>query len=258
MARKSNLSFRLKDFSQRFSAFMRTKGLYVVLFVCLGLVGLVAAIAFSGNNPNVEPDQKEIILPTPKPTLGSAAVSQTKDESLQTEIPEPTAKPSPIPDFTKKPSVTPRPSKTKTISVTKMVAPVSGQVIWNYAMEELIYSRTLNQWMTHQGVDIAGAKGDEVYAVFAGTVEDVYEDDLMGVTVVIVSDRQMRSVYSNLKLEPPVKKGQLVNARTVIGHIGDTALAECADPSHLHFELYRDGKAVNPEDYIQFEKARIE
>ena len=119
-----------------------------------------------------------------------------------------------------------------------------------FAADELVYSATLRQWMTHSGIDIAASKGTEVYAVWGGTVDAVYEDDALGVTVEISHSDGLRTTYANLAAEPPVKEGQRVNANAPIGQIGATALAECADPSHLHFEIHKDGKAVDPLDYV--------
>ena len=106
--------------------------------------------------------------------------------------------------------------------------------------------------MTHPGVDIAAPKGAEVRTVAAGTVERVYTDDMLGVTVVIAHDNGMRTVYSNLKEAPPVAEGQRVESRAVIGCIGDTAISECADRAHLHFELYIGDSLADPQKYMTF------
>ena len=91
-------------------------------------------------------------------------------------------------------------------------------------MDCLIYSKTLGQWMTHSGVDIAAPKGTEVRTVDAGTVKRVYDDDMLGTTVVIEHANGLTTVYAGLKKEPPVMEGDAVNARDLIGYIGDTAI----------------------------------
>ena len=95
--------------------------------------------------------------------------------------------------------------------------------------------------MTHPGVDIECSKGSEVRAIADGTIENVYVDDRLGVTIVISHANGMASVYSNLKSEPPV-------------NIGDTAISECAERSHLHFEIRVNGSPVDPESIITFIK----
>ena len=131
--------------------------------------------------------------------------------------------------------------------------PVDGEVIWDYAMNELIYSETLDQWTTHCGVDIACKQGDTVRCIADGTVESVYEDDAYGITVVIVHKNGHKTIYSNLaKNEKLIKVGIKVSANQQIGTCGNTAKFECAEKSHIHFEYHVDGKPVNPHKYVRF------
>ena len=133
---------------------------------------------------------------------------------------------------------------------TKASPPVRGEIIWGYAVDSLLYSRTLDQWMTHRGIDISAPKGTEVRCPWAGTVEEVYEDDALGYTVKMAHSGGICSYYSNLRSDCPVKEGALLNAGAVIGYVGDTAISECSDPSHLHFEVTKDGEPVDPEEYV--------
>ncbi|MEA5059708.1 MAG: M23 family metallopeptidase [Candidatus Pelethousia sp.] len=222
-------------------AFLKEKGLYVVALLCLLVVGGAAYLAYA-------PQKNEAAQPTPTP----AQVSSSKDERLSeatratpTLSPVPTVSPSPAASA---PPQTPAP--TKKPGREKRSAPVKGSLQWGFAAEELIYSATLHQWMTHNGIDIAAAKGSEVYAVWGGTVDAIYEDEDLGVIVEIAHSDGLRTVYANLAENLPVKEGQRVNANDPVGQVGNTSLAECADPSHLHFEIYKDEKAVDPLDYI--------
>ena len=61
------------------------------------------------------------------------------------------------------------------------------------------------------------------------------------------------SVYANLRENVPVKAGDKLRAGDSLGRVGDSAISECGSPSHLHFEIHKDGKPVNPEDYCLFE-----
>lgn len=218
--------------------------------VCLAVLGAAAAVIFSGGND--EPEGRDVGLSqdqtlndvTPAPDLNTPAPLRTPNIDARPTIAPPS-------DFTPAPSATPPADTSVTIT-----PPVNGSVTRVYAMDSLIYSKTLDQWMTHCGVDISAKQGDEVHVIMEGTVENVYNDDMMGMTVVVSHPNGMRSVYSNLKSELPVSEGQLVKSREVIGCIGDTALSECAEQSHLHFELYVNGAPANPEDYITFKKEK--
>lgn len=247
----------MQKFRQAFAAFkgkaavfFRAKGYYIALSACVALLCVAAVAAFS-----VPPDGEGA------PDATDAPVAYSNDErlneaartpalTLPTPTPSPTPSPTPIPDFTEAPKATKAPAR------TKASPPVSGEIIWGFAMDSLLYSRTLNQWMTHAGVDVASPKGTEVHAVFAGTVQAVYTDDALGVTVEVESKDNMLAVYANLAAEPPVREGARLNAGDLVGTVGDTAISECGDKSHLHFELYRSGTPVNPEEYILFEKAQ--
>ena len=121
-----------------------------------------------------------------------------------------------------------------------------GKVIWGYAADKLIYSKTLDQWTTHKAVDIACPQGTAVKCVLGGTVERVYTDDQLGVTVIVKHSSDRKTLYANLSETVPVKAGDKVNAGTVLGTVGKTAISECALESHLHFAFFVKGKAVDP------------
>lgn len=233
-------------FSEKMRALLREKGVYLVLFVCVAVVGVAMAAAFWPRS-----NAGEEGLPEAGVTPEAGSVSNPNDESLdeasRLTLPAETGDTTPIPDFTAKPQ-----SSTNS-STKKLSAPVSGKVIWDYAMDELIYSVTLNQWMTHSGVDIAVAKDSEVHAVLGGTVEAVYTDDALGTVVVLSHSENRKTLYANLKTDPPVTEGAKISAGDCIGYVGNTATAECSLQSHLHFEIYVNGSVVNPADYVLFE-----
>ncbi len=232
----------MKQNKEKIREFLKEKGIYLVLMVCVAAVGLAAAFVFV---PQLQAE--------PAPTEEASAASGSEDERLDavttpvlTPSPSPTLMPDLTPAATLKPTAAPK---------TKAAAPVEGEIIWGFAMNELIFSRTLEQWMTHSGVDIACPLGSEVHAVFSGTVESVEKDDQLGITVTLSHANDMVTVYANLKEKPPVKAGQKVNAGTLIGYVGSTAVSECGDASHLHFELYVKNEAVDPNGYVLFQKS---
>ena len=261
MDKQQERKWRLRQLRLRSAIFFRKNGLYVMALGCLALLGIAAVLIFTGGEtqtPVNRSDDERLseamsASPAPIPTPGPTAVPEPT--VMPTLWPMPTVPPatrlpnlSPIPDFTVSPEATPDPA------LSRLQPPVDGSVIRIFAMDSLIYSETLNQWMTHPGVDIAASKGDPVYAVLAGTVENVYTDDMLGVTVVIRHANGLTSVYSGLKAEPPVSAGESVPLRGIIGYIGDTAIGECAERSHLHFELRYNGSPIDPQGMIVFIK----
>lgn len=60
-----------------------------------------------------------------------------------------------------------------------IVEPLRGEVLTAFSMEELIYSPTMGDWRTHDGIDIAAKAGTTVLAASSGTVRSVTDDTLM-------------------------------------------------------------------------------
>ena len=146
-------------------------------------------------------------------------------------------------------SISPAPAQTPA-APTVFTWPVKGEVIADYSLEVLAYDETMGDWRTHSGVDIAASVGTNVLAISAGTVQGVYDDDLMGTCVVVDHGDGLTSTYCNLSAKPTVSEGDTVSTGTVLGVVGETAIAESSRPSHLHLEMAQDGKAVDPVSYL--------
>lgn len=133
----------------------------------------------------------------------------------------------------------------------KFVAPVDGEIIKDFASETLIYSKTLDEWTTHLGIDIKGNKTAVVKAAEDGIVESIKNDPRFGLTVTISHQDGFKTVYSNLLTTEFVKEGDKVSKGDTIATIGETASFEILDEPHLHFEMYKDEMAVNPTQYLK-------
>ena len=135
--------------------------------------------------------------------------------------------------------------------ITSMSMPVeNGDISKPHSDTELYYSKTMEDWRLHKGIDIDVPIGATVSAVAKGVVSECYTDTAYGVTVVIDHGNGLYSKYSNLASDKMVKAGQTVEPGTAIGVVGDTAEFEVADKAHLHFEVIKNGVCVNPEDYF--------
>ena len=130
--------------------------------------------------------------------------------------------------------------------------PCEGAVQKDYSEDVLVFSHTMNDHRIHLGLDISGKLGDPVKAVAEGIIEKIFSDPFMGKTIVINHGNGLHSYYMNLSNTIPeeIKEGVTVKNGTVIGAIGETAMTECADEPHLHFEIRLDGNKVNPRNYI--------
>lgn len=129
----------------------------------------------------------------------------------------------------------------------KYIYPTKGDITKQYSSEELVLSNTLDMWMTHEGIDISGNLGDDVYAIDKGTIDSIYDDALYGKTIIINHEDNITSVYCNLGNDVQVKEGEKVDKGEKIGVVGDTAIIEVGDAPHIHVEILKDGTKINPE-----------
>lgn len=230
---------------------LRGAGFYIVLLLCLAIVGVSGYMILFGTNtvdsPVTEPDAtvaaSESTLPaSASESDGSNVEDVVSPESIPAgdsesvvEMPE-----EPVEDST--PVVAEAPSL--------VVWPLRGEILTAFSMDSLIYDETMGDWRTHDGLDIAAAAGTQVLAASAGTVVSVSDDALMGTTVVLKHSGGYQTTYANLQSKPTVSKGDSVSAGQVIGAVGTTAIAESAMGPHLHFAVSKDGDAIDPEQYL--------
>ena len=133
----------------------------------------------------------------------------------------------------------------------KFEAPVSGEIIKDFAIDTLVYSNTLEEWTTHSGIDIKANKTSVVAAAEKGVVESIKNDPRYGLTITLKHDDGFKTVYSNLLTTEFVSEGEEVEKGQTIATVGETASFEVSDEEHLHFEMYKDGTAVNPTIYLK-------
>lgn len=218
-------------------------GFYGTLAVCLTIVGVCGWLLLSGEE---EPPVQTGITPQipvsqpvemPEKRLEAPVVETLEPAPLPAEEPEPPApEPDPLPVTAEAPRL--------------IVEPLRGEVLTAFSMEELVYNRTLGDWRTHNGVDIAAKAGTTVLAACAGAVQAVTEDPLLGTTVVLEHDGGYQTTYANLQTDPGVEVGEAVSAGQIIGAVGTTAPGEDSTP-HLHFAVTLDGKAVDPGEFLE-------
>lgn len=124
--------------------------------------------------------------------------------------------------------------------------PINGSIQKLYSPDKVIYSKTLEMWKTHDGIDISANMLDTVKSIEKGKVERIYEDAFLGTTVIIDHSQGYKSIYSNLEKDVFVKEKQTVLKGTKIGRIGKTAIGEYNDDPHLHFSLKYNNEIVDP------------
>ena len=130
------------------------------------------------------------------------------------------------------------------------IKPVEGEIIGEYAKDNLIFSETLKEWITHTAIDIKADKTSIVKSSADGIVKSIVNDPRYGLTVVVEHDDGYQTVYSNLLTAEFVVEGEEITQGQSIGTIGSTAAFEIGMESHLHFEILKNGEYVDPNIYI--------
>lgn len=130
--------------------------------------------------------------------------------------------------------------------------PAQGYISREYADDKLLYSVTMGDYRTHKAIDITGDIGSPVKAIRDGVIEKVYFDDFHGYTVVI-NHGEVTAYYMNLSQDIPkgIEAGASVVIGQTVGGIGQSSAVESADVAHLHLVLEKDGKIINPENYLK-------
>lgn len=172
-----------------------------------------------------------------------------------------------VPDTTRIPPVTTAPRDTDPPVTTaapvaaepvdappqSFVIPAHGSLSKSHSTDVLVYSLTMNDYRTHTGIDIASTVGSAVFAAADGKIKEIWEDPLMGNCMSIEHKGGMLTVYKNLSPDLPagIVAGVSVGEGEIIAAVGESAIIESADESHLHFEVFLNGNAVDPAEYIK-------
>ena len=98
----------------------------------------------------------------------------------------------------------------------------------------------------HEGMDFTAPMGTPVRATGDGEVSETQSTGAQGVKVVIDHGYGYKTVYAHLS-KFTVKPGQKVTRGEIIGNVGSSGLSTAP---HLHYEVHKNGKAVNPINYF--------
>lgn len=221
---------RYRHYTRAFRRFFRRNGAICAAGACALMVGAVFAVSTLRNG------QPEPTTPTIPTAPGQALVSQQALQQPQQTSPTSLTMTSPAATQPQEQGF-------------KMIWPVKGEIQMEYAKDKLIFQPTLGQWAAHPALDIQAQLGADVVAAMQGRVETVREDKMLGKTVVLLHEDGWRSYYCSLQTID-VTVGDTLKAGEKLGTVGQSALEEVSQGSHLHFVLEREGETANPLDYL--------
>jgi murein DD-endopeptidase MepM/ murein hydrolase activator NlpD len=124
------------------------------------------------------------------------------------------------------------------------IAPMNG-VLSEHSFGMRIHP-ILRRWKMHEGIDILGNAGDQIYATGSGRVTQVGWNGGYGLSVEIDHGFGYKTLYGHLS-SVKVKEGQLVKRYQVIGYCGSTGLST---GPHLHYEVSFNGEKQDPINFI--------
>ncbi len=217
---------------------LKAKGYYIALILCACAIGVSGYVYYRSSNKTPAKDETTIT------TLSTAPAGLSRNEEgmvpaigTTPTIPQEETTASTAPTVPEKPKQT--------------MWPVEGESVAVYAMDKLTYNQTTKDWRVHNGVDLAAPAGTEVKAAADGEVYTVYNDDLMGTTVVLRHDGGYLTTYASLEENPLVKAGDSVKCGDPIGVVGTTALCEKALQCHVHFSVTCNDESVDPAEFME-------
>jgi len=126
---------------------------------------------------------------------------------------------------------------------------VSFDIIKGYSETDLQWNETAGQWQGHRAIKIAVGQGTPVLATYAGTITNIVNDSLEGTIVEITHRDGVVTRYMGLASNVNVQRNQVVQRGQQIGVVGGRPI-DHKDGPHVKLEVLKDGKKVNPADFI--------
>jgi len=137
-------------------------------------------------------------------------------------------------------------SRQEKLDRTPFISPVDPQACWISSPFGTRISPFTGKPQFHLGIDMAGCEGTPILAPAAGRVAFADKNGLLGLTLKLVHDSTYETVYGHLD-KLAVKKGQTVQRGQVIGYMGSSGRST---GYHLHYEVKRNGKSINPFEHM--------
>ncbi len=129
------------------------------------------------------------------------------------------------------------------LATTPSIMPAAGWISSVYGHRNDPFT---GAWTMHWGLDISTNMGNPIMATADGIVIKVVTDRYLGKNVTVSHGNGYTTIYGHMS-NFAVKAGQKVKRRDIIGYIGQTGKA--AGP-HVHYEVFKDGKRVDPRNFL--------
>ena len=135
---------------------------------------------------------------------------------------------------------------TTTAAPVSYALPLGTDMGKDYSRGIPVYNDIMADWRTHDGVDFNGEYGDGVKAIADGYIRDIYNDEIMGPTIVIDHGGDIIATYSGVEATENLKKGMYVEKCDKIGILSSVPSESDSEFPHLHLEIAVDGEISDP------------
>lgn len=225
---------------------LKGNALTIVLGICVIAAGIFSYNTIKGINKQLENQHLQKIDATPSPAPSSSEeIKDVQEEQENVPLPaKPEKKDEKKEEKEEKETVEP-----KVTPKEKFVLPVRGKIYSAYSGDELVYNRTLDDWRTHNGVDVSASIDEVVHSGADGKVVKVYADANLG-NVVEIDHGDFTARYCGLAVKTFVNEGDSVTQGQNIGTVSQVDI-ELAEQPHIHLEIIKDGKTVNPNEVLK-------
>ena len=234
-----------------------SRGFAIALAISVAAVGTVTYLTLSRLNqvPETDISQSQTLDNTTEWSIPEVSTIDNSQTGVPKDTPTVTPESSeePVQEITSSDAAetqTPVVKTNESSSVSAFAMPLTGEIINAYSNGELVKSKTLGEWRTHDGIDIKAAEGTPVKSLNDGKVTDIREDPQWGITIEIEYPNNITAIFCGLADDVKVKKGQEVKLGDVIGSVGNTSIVEASEEMHLHLGMKQDGSWIDPTEII--------
>lgn len=137
------------------------------------------------------------------------------------------------------------------------VLPLNNGISADFSMGIPVYSSTMADYRTHNGVDFKASAGESVMSIADGVVISVTKDDNWGNTVQMQHSGGVVSTISGFADEGLVYEGASVSAGDVIGVVGPVPV-EAKDGEHIHLEIRVNNELADPLEIMGYSENTAE
>lgn len=204
--------------AKRFGGFMKRNAFYFLIILCIASVATVIALAVTHDSAT--------------PDTGMNNVDSGNDN--------PVIKPEPDDKIDKPNDIVDPPIKQLTF-----INPCNGAISTEFSDTQFVWNGSLGQFETHSAIDFT-SDDLNVYASADGVIKEVGYNNLDGNYIVIQHEDGYTTTYMSLDAESTLKTGTSVKQGQLIGKMSATKGTEAVGGAHLHFEVLKNGEAINP------------